>query len=91
MFYTSDSYDDRKDTVWKTEMCYSHAVERGGCTGISLGEKNGVWSWELKDAELSRISRQNSHVFTALAVETMLRESQRYGTQLTVGSNGRKG
>lgn len=91
MFYTSDSYDGRKDTVWKTEMCYSHAAERGGCTGISLGEENGVWSWELKDTELSCISRQNSHVFTALTVETMLRESQHYRTQVTRGLNGRKG
>ena len=75
MFYTSNSYDGKKDAVLKTEMCYSHAVERGGCIGISLGEKNSVWSQELKDIELSHVSSENSHVFTALSVETMLCES----------------
>lgn len=51
MFYTSDSYDGKKDALLKTETFYSHAVEQEGCKEISLREKNSVWSEELKDVE----------------------------------------
>lgn len=39
MFYTSDSYDGKKDTPLKTEMFYGRAVEQNGCKEISLREK----------------------------------------------------
>lgn len=51
MFYTSDSYDGKKDTLLMTEMFYSCAVEQGRCKEISLREKISVWSEELKDVE----------------------------------------
>lgn len=51
MFYTSDSYDGKKDTLLMTEMFYSRAVEQGRCKEISLREKISVWSEELKDVE----------------------------------------
>lgn len=51
MFYTSDSYDGKKDTLLKTEIFYSRAVEQEGCKDVSLREKNSVWSEELKDVE----------------------------------------
>lgn len=51
MFYTSDSYGGKKDTLLKTEMFYSRAAEHEGCKEISLREKNSIWSEELKDVE----------------------------------------
>lgn len=39
MFYTSDSYNGKKDTLLKTGMFYSRAAEQGGCIGICLGKK----------------------------------------------------